>query len=122
MTARATAQRLRELLTANPDGMTVHDLQPHLGTTVQNIRQSLMTTWGCYIADYKTNKAGPPAAIWKCVAVPKNAEPPANKWNREYHREYNRARHWYKKPKVEKVSKHVPQGLTVIRGPWPTMQ
>lgn len=126
MSARRTARKLRELLQANPDGMTVQEIVALLGTTQQNIGASLKVTWGCYIERWIENRNGPATAVWKCVAVPASAPRPTPKPSRR--------KAVAKVPRVRKMrvvaprkaapepSKHTPQGLTVIRGPWPTFK
>ena len=120
MSGKTTAQRLRDLLIANPEGMTVHDLREHMHTTTQNVRQALSKTWGCYVAEYRKNTNGPATAIWKCVTVPESAQRPSTKWTPEFQRKYNREWAAKKKAKVAAAPAYQPQGLTVIRGPWPT--
>lgn len=122
-----TSHRIRALLVASPDGMTVHDLREHIRTTPQNIRTVLGNTYGCYISGWMLNTTGPATAIWKCVAVPQDAPRPTPKWDTAHHREYNKQ--WARKKKAKaqqpeparECRAHKKQGLTFWQPvqPWP---
>jgi hypothetical protein len=69
---------VREVLLANPEGLTVRDVSKLVGSPMDLVLACLRRTYGCYIADFKpaTNGTRNFNAIWCCVAVPANAKKP----------------------------------------------
>lgn len=68
--------RLRELLLANPDGMTVRELSKIDGTPQDVIMGALERNYGFYVGGWEKAVAGKYRAVWRCVPVPASAPKP----------------------------------------------
>lgn len=111
-----TSKALRELLRAYPDGLSVAEMTNTLGITNDGVRKALKHMPDTYIARWELAPNLRYMSVW-CVVVP-----PANAINPETLRaQPARVRSVPSRPApVLKPSNHAPQGLTSIRGPWPT--
>lgn len=69
---------VREVLLANPQGLTVREISKSVGSPMDLVLACLRRTYGCYIADFKPVPTGARNfnAIWCCVTVPANAKKP----------------------------------------------
>lgn len=72
-------EKVREILLANPQGLTVREISKILDTTMDLVIACLRRTYGCYIANFVPVRSGARQynAVWCCVAVPANAIKPA---------------------------------------------
>jgi len=68
--------RLRNLLLANPDGMTTRDISKIDGTPQDIVMSALERNYGFYVGDWEKVSAGKYRAVWRCVSVPASAEKP----------------------------------------------
>ena len=68
--------RLRNLLLANPDGMTTRDLSKIDGTPQDIVMSALERNYGFYVGGWEKAAAGKYRAVWKCVVVPASAPKP----------------------------------------------
>lgn len=115
---------IRALLLAHPEGLTIRDLCVATKATDKSVRHSLGAMPDAYIDRWEFPRQGPLNAVYCAVVVPANCPRP-NRTKRtpeeraEYQRGYTRA--WRAaKPPEPKVDDTPRQGLTTIRGPWPT--
>ena len=69
---------MREVLLANPQGLTVREISKLLGSPMDLVIACLRRTYGCYIREFVPAKSGARTynAVWCCVAVPANATKP----------------------------------------------
>lgn len=115
---------IRALLLRHPDGMTVSRLTILTKATDKSVRHSLGSMPDVYIDRWEFPRQGPLAAVYCAVEVPEDCPRPAGRKRseeemKEYHRGYTAA--WHKRKTEEaKVEVRERQGLTTIRGPWPT--
>jgi hypothetical protein len=65
----STAKQVRALLRANPDGMTVRQINDVLHRTDSNLRRVLQDMPDTYIDRWELRARKTPAAVW-CVVVP----------------------------------------------------
>lgn len=113
---------VRALLLAQPEGLTIRDLCDATKASDKSVRHSLGSMPDVYIDRWEFPRQGPLAQVYCAVVVPENCPRPTRlkrtpEEKKEYHRSYTEKWHKAKpKPEVE----HAPQGLTSIRGPWPT--
>lgn len=111
---------LRKCLT----GLSAVDLSTRLNVDLNLIRVMLNRMPDTYIASWAPTRAGAGfMAVWKCVEVPDDAPRPKNlKFNRkEYDIKYReRMRQKRKLMKQQEQTTRSTQGMTQIRGPWPT--
>jgi hypothetical protein len=72
-------ERVREVLLANPAGLTVREISRLVGSHMDLVIACLRRTYGCYIVKFIPSKSGARTynALWCCVAVPANAVKPA---------------------------------------------
>lgn len=68
--------RLRELLLANPDGLTTRELSKLDGTPQDVIMGALERNFGFYVGGWEKAVAGKYRAIWRVVVVPASAPKP----------------------------------------------
>jgi len=68
--------RLRNLLLANPDGMTTRDLSKIDGTPQDIVMGALERNYGFYVGGWEKVSAGKYRTVWRCVAVPASAPKP----------------------------------------------
>lgn len=68
--------RLRELLLANPQGMSVRELSKADGEPQDIIVAALGRNYGFYIAEYQKVTTSTYRSIWRVIAVPPNAPMP----------------------------------------------
>lgn len=116
-----TSQRIRNILRANEDGLTVNDISDQLGIIRENVRTALASMPDVYIDRWVYLGQGPASAVWCAVHVPEHAPRPRGQ-NKDERREAVRrqvAKHRERK-RAEPQPTFTPQGLTQIRGPWPT--
>lgn len=122
---------IRALLLAKPEGLTTRDLCIITKATDKSVRVSLKSMPDAYIDRWEFPRQGPLAAVFCAVMVPENCPRPSRaKRTPEEKVEYHRAMtaNWHKAnkerqlaaPKPESKPESKPQGLTTIRGPWPT--
>jgi hypothetical protein len=121
------SKALRVLLRANPDGMSVTELADRIGVTPDGARKSLKHMPDAYITRWEPTTNGRFMSIWCVVVPPPNAPnpevldiPPS-----EFRAiRQQPARVTPRQPAAPKAapapSNHKPQGMTQIRGPWPT--
>ena len=71
-------ERVREVLLANPTGLTVREISKLVGSPMDLVLACLRRTYGCYIAKFIPAKNGSRMfnAVWCCVTVPVNATKP----------------------------------------------
>ncbi len=71
-------ERVREVLLANPAGLTVREISKLVGSPMDLVLACLRRTYGCYIVNFVPVKSGARQynALWCCVAVPANATKP----------------------------------------------
>lgn len=137
--------RIRTLLRENDTGLPIADICEALDMRDENVRAALSTMPDVYIDRWeKVSSHGPLSAIWRAVFVPANAPRPRAQTNefraakqREYTNDWRKRKREaertgepivlkvvQKRPptkvKPEPEPKYQPQGLTQIRGPWPT--
>jgi len=72
-------ERTREVLLANPQGLTVREISKLVDSPMDLVLACLRRTYGCYIVKFIPSKSGARTynALWCCVAVPANAVKPA---------------------------------------------
>lgn len=72
-------ERVREVLLANPAGLTVREISKLVDSPMDLVIACLRRTYGCYIIDFVPVKTGARQynALWCCVTVPANAIKPA---------------------------------------------
>ena len=72
-------EKVRDVLLANPQGLTVRELSKLLGSPMDLVLACLRRTYGCYIREFVPAKSGARTynAVWCCVAVPANPIKPA---------------------------------------------
>jgi hypothetical protein len=72
-------ERTREVLLANPQGLTVREISKLVGSPMDLVLACLRRTYGCYIVKFIPSKSGARTynALWCCVVVPANAIKPA---------------------------------------------
>jgi len=126
---------IRALLLTKPEGLTVTDIVVATKATDKSVRVSLKSMPDVYIDRWEFQRQGPLAAVFCAVEVPEDCPRPSRlkrtpEEKAAYHR--NMTANWHKArkerqlaaPKPEPTSKpepaSKPQGLTTIRGPWPT--
>ena len=70
---------MREVLLANPQGLTVREISKLLGSPMDLVIACLRRTYGCYIREFVPAKSGARTynAVWCCVTVPANPIKPA---------------------------------------------
>jgi hypothetical protein len=68
--------RLRELLLANPQGMTVREISKADGATQDLVISALRRNYGFYISDWQKVTTGLYRAVWSVVTVPAGAPKP----------------------------------------------
>lgn len=133
--------RIRNLLNDYVNGLTIVEICDKLDMINENVRTALQGMPDVYIERWeKRAKVGPPSAIWCAVYVPPNAPRPVAETNeqrsrkqREYTNDWRRRKRdadrkgvptplkVRKKIEPEQTPEKFPsQGLTQIRGPWPT--
>lgn len=97
---------IRAILRANPEGMTIGKLMTAASAWDHSVRKALDSMPDVYIAGWVKPRQGAAAAIYCAVAVPADCPRPARE----------------KRAPQERKIKATPkgQGLTAIRGPWPT--
>jgi hypothetical protein len=113
---------IRALLLARPDGLTTRDLVVATKASDKSVRHSLGSMPDVYIDRWEFPRQGPLAAVYCAVEVPEDCPRPARAKRteeelKEYHRAYTAG--WHAAKKAEETPR---QGLTTIRGPWPTQQ
>lgn len=124
---------VRSLLLAKPEGMTVTELTLATKATDKSIRVSLRSMADVYVDRWEFPRQGPLAAVYVAVVIPEDCPRPTRLKRTEeekkaYHRVYTNA--WHKGKAAQKKlddaaqetkqAERKPQGLTAIRGPWPT--
>jgi hypothetical protein len=117
---------VRTLLLAKPEGMTIRDLVVATGASDKSVRHSLGSMPDTYIDRWEFPRQGPLAAVFCAVVVPENCPRPTRlkrteAEKKEYHRVYTAA--WHAGKSAQKKADEIrqpSQGLTTIRGPWPT--
>lgn len=112
------SKAVRDLLKTYPDGLSVTEIAGFLNITNDGARKSLRHMPDAYIARWELAANLRYMSVW-CVVVP-----PANAVNPETLRPSRvRPRSAPARPArapESKPSRHAPQGMTQIRGPWPT--
>lgn len=100
-------EKVREILLANPQGLTVREISKILDTTMDLVIACLRRTYGCYIADYKpmNNQKTYVYAVWCCVSVPQNAQKPKVGFRDEVNEEARRRQAKARKEKAEARAK-----------------
>lgn len=70
---------VREVLLANPQGLTVREISKLVGSPMDLVLACLRRTYGCYIHEFVPAKSGARTynALWCCVTVPANPIKPA---------------------------------------------
>lgn len=120
---------IRALLLAKPEGMTVTDLVLATKATDKSVRVSVKSMPDAYIDRWEFPRQGPLAAVYCAVEVPEDCPRPSRlKRTEEEKKAYHRSMtaKWHKAKKERKQAEPKPepkparQGLTTIRGPWPT--
>ena len=74
-----TQTAVREALRANPDGLTVRQLEDITDTDLQNIRTALAAMPDAYLHEWRSrgHARGPThEQVWRVVVPPPNAKPP----------------------------------------------
>jgi hypothetical protein len=77
----ARQQQVREVLWANPEGLTVKQIADMLGTDAVYIHAQVKKMVDTYILGW-TDGGGRPRALWAVVVMPKNCPRPP-KWERK---------------------------------------
>lgn len=126
---------IRAMLLAKPEGMTIRELCLATQATDKSVRHSLGCMPDAYIDRWEFPRQGPLNAVYCVVEVPEDCPRPSRlKRTPEEKAEYHRSMtaRWHKAKKERKQAepepepapkpepKPVRQGLTTIRGPWPT--
>ena len=117
---------VRALLLATPDGLTASQLTIDTGATYKSVRHSLSSMPDVYIDRWEYPRQGPVAAVYCAVVIPEDCPRPDQRKRTEeekkaYHRVYTTA--WHAGKAAQKKTEEIrqpSQGLTTIRGPWPT--
>lgn len=94
--------RIFELLLTNPQGLSVHDICEHVGSSYDVVQNMLYRTYGFYIARWDHQSTGKAflRAIWRCVAVPPNARKPLRQAEGDETREEVKQRDQIKREKI----------------------
>ena len=75
---RSFGEHVREVLLANPTGLTVREISKLVDSPMDLVIACLRRTYGCYIINFVPVKSGARQynALWCCVTVPANAIKP----------------------------------------------
>lgn len=114
------SKALRTLLKANPDGLTVTALADMLSITPDGVRKSLKHMPDSYIAEWVQASNGRFMSVWRVVVPPADApNPEVSRGRLPFSSKYAP-----RQPAAPRAApapiQHAPQGLTQIRGPWPS--
>lgn len=127
MTRRNIQKEIVDALAKYPDGMTVWEISEAMQCDYETVRTALKRhrPVGVYIDKWVLISNGPPSAIYKAIiiAVPDDAPKPTERLPRidRDRIKLTRVSGQRKKSKAQEALDRLPtQGLTVIRGPWPT--
>lgn len=140
-------QLIRDLLLIHKDGLTLRQINGYTGIDISNCSGILKRSYGFYISHWThiSSSKKISAQVWKCVPVPENApKPKASQTDRDrkayqaaYRMKmrnkkldqqikesgslYKQERKDKKQIKAKKIKPVIgSNGLTTIRGPWPT--
>ena len=82
MPLKSRQQEIRQLLRANPDGLTPREIATKINSVSKNVRKSLHEMPDAYIDDWCRGKRGISLqAIWRVVVPPPNAPRPGGMEN-----------------------------------------
>jgi hypothetical protein len=71
--------KIRELLLASEDGLTIKQLEQLLQAPDKSVQKSISKIWGVYIDRWQLAPRGQFASVWMCVNVPDNTPRPKKK-------------------------------------------
>jgi len=70
--------KIRQLLQASEDGLTIKQLEQLLQAPNKSVQQTMPNVWGVYIDRWQPVGRGQFASVWMCVNVPDNIPKPKN--------------------------------------------
>jgi hypothetical protein len=115
-----SSKALRLLLRAKPDGMSVTELSNHFGITPDGVRKALKHMPDTYIARWERAANGRMMSVW-CVVVPPPDAVNPEVFDMPHLYAHKPAPRRPAPPKAAPAPRnHKPQGITEIRGPWPS--